>query len=223
MVKGKQGWLWELIQRLAPREKDVAEWVREVRRVNPDLHDDELADYLGDSIVWTFAKQGAALALPGAIPSFGTLAQIAIEVGATSCDVAFMVRNQAYLVFALGHCYGIKGRKTLMQDALLCMGLWTNALVLTKSGVARVGAKVAEVQFKKRLPAKIFQAINRKVGTTVLTKYGTKRGGIAVGKLVPFGAGVLIGGGFNYLVMRRFKNSTMSFFRLKTDPDKGES
>ena len=74
-----------------------------------------------------------------------------------------------------------------------------------------------EIPVKKRFPGKILQAINKKVGTTVLTKYGTKRGGIAIGKLIPFGVGVVVGGGFNYIMMKRFKTSSIKYLRGKIE------
>ena len=46
-----------------------------------------------------------------------------------------------------------------------------------------------------------------------MTKYGTKRGGIAIGKLVPFGAGVLVGGGFNLATMKGFKATAIKYYR----------
>lgn len=210
-----QPWLLTLIDRLAPQEKDVSEWVKQVKKVNPELTSSQLADFIGDKIVWIYTSQGALLALPGAVPGLGTLAQISIEGGAVSADFVLLVRNQTYLVFALGHAYGIRGRKTLIQDTLICMGLWTGALVLTKAGILRLGKKVANANIKKRLSAKILQAINRKVGTTILTKYGTKRGGVAVGKLIPFGVGMLVGGGFNYITMKAFKKFTCRHFEFK--------
>lgn len=209
------GFLYRLIGKLAPDDKKVAAWIAGLRDENPELSADDLAEFICDYIVWTYAKQGAALALPGTIPGFGTVVQIATEVGTASADVALMVRNQTYLVFALGHCYGVEARETLIQDTLICIGLWTNALVLTKSGAIRIGSKVLEANFKKRFPGAVLQAINRKVGTTILTKYGTKRGGVAIGKLIPFGVGVAVGGGFNYLVMKRFNRSTRRYFSLR--------
>jgi len=153
--------------------------------------------------------------LPGAIPGLGTIMQISMECGALSTDIGLMVRNQTYLIFALAECYGIKGRETLIQDALICMGLWTNAISLTKAGTIRLGTKVAGAQFKKKFPAKILQAINKKVGKTILTKYGTKRGGVALGKLIPFGIGVLVGGAFNYITMKKFASSSRKYMSLK--------
>ena len=209
--------LWKMIAALSPDSKKVGEWVSELKRENPELSQDELAEYIGDNIIWTYTKQGTALALPGAVPGLGTVVQIATEVSTASVDIALMVRNQAYLVFAVGHCYGFKGREVLLQDTLICMGLWTNALVLTKNGAIKLGSKALQANFKKRFPAKILQAINKKVGTTILTKYGTKRGGVAIGKLIPFGVGVTIGGGFNYLMMKCFKKNSIKYLDLKSN------
>jgi len=219
----REHFLIKLIESLSPDPMKVEEYVNEVKRENPELTIDELADYIGDQIVWLYAKQGAALALPGAIPGLGTIVQIAWEVGAISVDIALMIRNQTYLVFALSFCYGIKGREILIQNTLICIGLWTKALTLTKTGIIKMGTKVIEVQFKKKFPAKILQYINRKVGTTILTKYGTKRGGVAIGKLIPFGVGVVVGGGFNYILMKNFKQNTQRYLCLKKHNIEGQS
>jgi hypothetical protein len=208
-------WLIEIIRKLAPDPKKVAAWIDEVREENPELRNDDLADFVGDKIVWTYTSQGAALALPGAIPGLGTIIQISTELTTASVDVALMVRNQTYLVFALGAIYGYHSREMLIQDTLICIGLWTNALSITKAGAIKIGTKVAEANFKKHFPAKILQAINRKVSTTVFTKYGTKRGGVALGKLIPFGVGVLVGGGFSYITMKNFKRRTIEYFCAK--------
>lgn len=204
-----------LIEKLAPDQSAVEEWVDQVRAENPELDANSLADYIGDKIVWTYTSQGAALALPGAIPGLGTVVQVGVESGAAMTDIALMVRNQSYLVFALGACLGRKGKETLIQDALICMGLWTNALQLTKTGAIRMGTKVVEANFKRRFPASILMAVNKKVSTTVFTKYGTKRGGVALGRLIPFGVGVAVGGGFNYLTMKAFKKATIRYLSLK--------
>jgi hypothetical protein len=210
-----ENFLLYLIDNLAPDVEKVKEWVREVKKENPELSNDQVAEYLSDRIVWLYTSQGAALALPGAIPGIGTIAQIGTELSTVGVDVTLMVRNQTYLAFAIAECYGFKGRGILIQDTLICMGLWTNALTLTKSGLVKLGTKVVEANFKKKFSGAILAAINRKVGTTILTKYGTKRGGVAVGKLIPFGVGVVVGGGFNYLTMKNFASSTRSYYSLK--------
>lgn len=219
-TEAESNFLLLLIEKLAPDLKKVRDWVEEIKRENPDLSRDQLAEYVSDSIVWLYTKQGAALALPGAIPGLGTLTQISVEVSSVSLDVTLMIRNQTYLIFAIAECYGLKGREILIQDTLICMGLWTNAITLTKSGLVKLGTKAIEANFKKRFPAEILKAVNKKVGTTVLTKYGTKRGGVAIGKLIPFGVGVVVGGGFSYLTMKNFGNSAQKYFSLKVAHEK---
>jgi hypothetical protein len=213
----ESNFLVSLIDKLAPDVKKVREWVEEIKRENPELSREELAEFVSDSIVWLYTKQGASLALPGAIPGLGTLAQIGVELSSVSLDVTLMIRNQTYLTFAIAECYGMKGREVLIQDTLICMGLWTNAITLTKGGLIKLGTKAIEENFKKRFSAEILKAINKKVGTTILTKYGTKRSGVALGKLIPFGVGVVIGGGFSYLTMKNFGNSARSYFSLKSE------
>ena len=204
-----------LIDKLAPNQNDIKKWIDGIKKENPKLTNDEIAENVCDYIVFSYTKQGAALSLPGSIPGLGTAVQIYIEAGTTSADIALLVRNTTYLVFALGEIYGIKERKVLIQDTLLIIGLWSKAIIITKEGAMRIGEKIITNAFKNKFPAQIFKAINKKVGTTILTKYGTKRGGVAVGKLIPFGVGVVIGGGFNYLMMKKFAKQTKKYFNLK--------
>jgi len=205
----------QLIDKLAPNQKDVQKWIDGIKKENPELTNDEIVENVCDYIIISCTKQGAALSLPGAIPVLGTIAQISVEVGATSVDIALLVRNSTYLVFALGAIYGVKERKVLIQDTLLTIGLWSNAIILTKEGTIRIGEKIVTNAFKKKFPAQIFKTINKKVGRTILTKYGVKRGGVAIGKLIPFGVGIVVGGGFNYLMMKKFAKQTKKYFNLK--------
>lgn len=45
-----------------------------------------------------------------------------------------------------------------------------------------------------------------------VTKYGTKRGGIALGRVIPFGVGVVVGGGFNLIIMKGFKRAALKYY-----------
>jgi hypothetical protein len=47
--------------------------------------------------------------------------------------------------------------------------------------------------------------MNQKVGVTIVTKYGAKRGGLAVGRRIRFGIGALVGGGSNLATMKGIK------------------
>ena len=46
-----------------------------------------------------------------------------------------------------------------------------------------------------------------------MTKYGTKRGAVALGRALPFGIGAAIGGGANYAFARAIAGHADRFFR----------
>lgn len=206
--------LIKMIRTLAPDPADVAAHVAEVKTNNPDLTAEEIAEFVSDRIVWTYAAQGAALALPGTVPGFGTLAQVAVEGGALTADIALMIRSQTHVVCALAECYGRRGRETLVHDTLICIGLWTKALTSTKKGLVQFGEVSVKTTLNK-LSGKLLRDLNRKIGKALLMKYGARRGTVSVGRVIPFGAGVVIGGGFNYLTMKAFAAVCRNYFKLE--------
>ncbi|MDQ3399049.1 MAG: hypothetical protein M3511_15025 [Deinococcota bacterium] len=204
-----------LINKLAPNIDHVAHWVEELRAKNPGFSDEAMANFISRRVTHTCALQGSALGLPGAVPGLGTVTQTLLTGGVVSADLALLIRNQTYLVFALGCLYGVKNRQILIQDTIICIGLWTNALTLGKRGAVMLGSKVVNANFKKHVPAQLLKQINKKVGTTLLTKYGIKRGGLALGRLIPFGVGLAVGGGVNYFVMRQFASHCRTYLSPK--------
>ena len=204
------------IETLQPDSDDVARHILDLRNAHPALSKDELAAKWADKICWRYASEGAATALPGAIPGWGTMAQIGIEAGAISADLAYMLRCMAGLTIGVGQIYERDTEASFNQDFVRVLGLWCGVLSLGKEATVRLATKVAIAQFKK-VPAEIFKRINQKVGTTIVTKYGAKRGGVALGRLIPLGIGALVGGGFNLATMKGFKASAIRYY--KTDDD----
>jgi hypothetical protein len=98
------------------------------------------------------------------------------------------------------------------EELMIIWGIETGAIVPAKEATKRVGTKIALNQFNKRLSGSFLNRINRKLGTTVLTKWGTKRGGVALGRLIPFGVGAAVGGGMNYLAARSFGEACLKYY-----------
>lgn len=112
----------------------------------------------------------------------------------------------------IGHIFGRDMDAPFNQEFVRVLGLWCGVLSLSKETTARISSKIAIAQFKK-VPSEIFKKINRRVGTTIVTKYGTKRGGVAIGKLIPFGVGAAVGGGFNLATMKGFKKAAIEYYK----------
>lgn len=202
------------IDTLQPDHADVVRHITDLRNAHPSLSKDKLASKWADTIAWRYATEGAVTALPGAIPGLGTAVQVGVEAGAISADLAYMLRCMAGMTIGVGVIYGRDTEASFHQDFIRVLGLWCGVLSLGKETTVRIASKVAIAQFK-RVPAEVFKRINRKVGTTIVTKYGTKRGSISVGRLIPFGVGAVVGGGFNLATMKGFKKAAINYYRTE--------
>ena len=177
--------------------------------INSSQYKKKMSEMWADEIVSRYAKVGAASALPSLIPGLGPVAQIGTEVATVGADLALMLRYMYTIVVGIGLINGRDMETNSNRDLLKTLGIWCGALKPVGETIVRLSSKAAVVAFNKYVPGKIFQAINRKVGTTILTKWGTKRGGIALGKAIPFLIGPLAGGIFNYATMKGFKETAL--------------
>jgi hypothetical protein len=200
-----------MTETLTPKFQAIQKDIEDFRRANPDKSEDDLANKYGNTICWKYCSVGAASALPSVIPGLGTAAQIATEAGTITTDLALLLRWMGSMTYGIGLIYDRDIEANFNQDFVKVLGLWCGVLKSAEQATKRIATKVAIAQFNK-VPGKIFQKVNQKVGTTILTKYGTKRGGIAIGKLVPCGAGAIVGGSFNLVTMKTFKKQAIKHF-----------
>lgn len=209
--------LANIIQSVAPSNEHIAQEVYELKYLNSKLSRDQLALRWGKRIRNNYTSVGVATALPSSIPGIGTAAQIAIEAGTITGDLALMLRWMGKLCMGISIIYGNNPEKSINQDLINILGIWCGVIDAAKNATTRVGTKVAVAQFNKRISGKTLAKVNQRVGTTVVTKYGTKRGGVALGKLIPFGVGAVIAGGFNYFTFNGFMKSAIDYYKNDND------
>jgi len=204
--------LMSIVNTVAPSFEDVYNEIEDLKNSNKGLNKDLLAKKFISKITIKYTSVGVGSALPSVIPGLGTAAQIAVEAGTISGDLALMLRWMSNMCMGVGIIYDKNMKENHNKEFITVLGIWSGVIIAAKEAVKRVGTKVAVVQFNKNVTGKIIQKINSKVGTTLFTKYGTKRGGIALGKLIPFGVGAAITGTFNYNTMKRFGKSAISYY-----------
>jgi len=188
-----------------PDVADVRKTAKAVRDAAPGKSTGDLVATLAAQTIWRITGAGVVASLPGAVPGLGTAVQFGVGSATLTGETWFMLRNLAKFQLVVATLEGRDpGSKDVEDDVLIVFGLATGALVPATEAVKRVGTKIAISQFNRHVSGKLLAAINRKVGATVLTKWGTKRGGIALGRLIPFGVGALVGGGMNYATTRKF-------------------
>lgn len=206
-----------IVNAVAPKYESIIKEIQELKQSNPYSSREELANIYGDRIKKKYTSVGVASALPSVIPGIGTAVQIGTEIATLSGDLALMLRWMAANCYGIALIYGKNIENEFNDEFIRILGIWCGVLIPIKKGAVKIGTKVAIVQFNKQVSGKVLQKINQKVGTTILTKYGTKRGGIAIGKLIPFGVGAAISGGFNYFTMSGFKKAAIKYYHSKDE------
>lgn len=157
------------------------------------------------------AAAGAAAAVPGA----GAVAL----VGTAALELGWFATRTGDLILAIAAVHGHTSASVEERRA------WVLAVLAfgdtAPAGFARVAGEVGKGLGRRatdRIPAETLRMINRKLGRTIVTKYGTKRGAVALGRALPFGIGAAIGGGANYAFARAIARQATVFFRALPPP-----
>lgn len=211
----QQNGLINIFETLAvfPDPEVIDEAVKKLKAKYPSTSGPDLARKIVNSATWKLTGVGVVASLPSAIPGLGTAVQIGITTTSITGETWLILRNltamQLMVAGILDHDVSEPDRK---EELIIVWGIETGAIVPAKEAIKRVGTKVAIKQFDKRLSGVALNRINQKLGTTVFTKWGTKRGGIALGRLIPIGVGTAVGGGMNYLAARSFGAACLKYY-----------
>ena len=211
----EQSGLINIFENLAvfPNPKDIDEAVKKLKVKHSSTSGPDLARKIVNSATWKLTGIGVVASLPSAIPGLGTAVQIGMTATSITGETWLILRNliamQLMVAGILDHDVSEPERK---EELIIVWGVETGAIVPAKEAIKRVGTKVAIKQFDKQVSGAVFTRINQKLGTTVFTKWGTKRGGIALGRLIPIGVGTAVGGGMNYLAARSFGAACLKYY-----------
>lgn len=211
--------LIEIIKNVSPNVNDVKREVIYLRSKNPNYTNEQLAIVFTNSIRKKYTSAGVASALPSLIPGLGTISQIITEVTTISGDFALMLRYTAKMCIGVGIIYGRDMENYFDHNFILILGQWAGKIKILKDVSIKYASKHVTLQINKKISNKVIQAINKKVGVSLVAKYGSKRGGVAFGKLIPFGIGAGISATFNYATMTTFKDAAIKHYQCSIDQE----
>jgi hypothetical protein len=198
---------------LLPDPEDVSRRVAKTRADNPSAAAATLARKEVNATVVRCTGVGVVAGLPATIPGLGTFAQACATLGITGGEAAILLRNVAQMQYTVAGLYGHDLTSPVRLDELLIVaGLQSGAVLPAREAGKRVGTKIAVSQFNRHVSGAMLNKINMKLGTTVVTKYGTKRGGVALGRMLPFGVGATIGGGVNFAMTKSFGRAILQYY-----------
>ena len=199
--------LLEAVDRAATTRWDAA-----VRRANgaPGATVEERAAAVTRTFARELAVAGAATGGAAAVPGVGT----ATAMAATAADLGWFTLRIADLILTIAALHGHQ-RATVEERrawilSVLAFGEGSAA------GFARMAGEVGHDLGRKavgRIPAGALRAINRRLARSVLTRFGTRRGVLTLGRILPFGIGAAVGGSANYTSVQAIGRHADNFFR----------
>jgi len=153
---------------------------------------------------------GAVTGAAAAVPTFGTAA--ALSAGAAEFSWFTVRSSELILTIAAlhGHTKSTMDERRAWILSLLIFGDGASA------GFTRLAGEVGKGVGKKatvKMPLAVIRGINSSLGRTIVTKYGKKRGVIAIGTAFPFGVGAVVGGTANYTGVRLLARHANKFFK----------
>ncbi|HWC12387.1 MAG TPA: EcsC family protein [Acidimicrobiales bacterium] len=165
------------------------------------------------AVTRTFARElavaGAATGGAAAVPGVGT----ATAMAATAADLGWFTLRIADLILTVAALHGhdrasVEERRAWILS-VLAFGEGSAA------GFARMAGEMGHDLGRKavsRIPASALRAINRKLGRSLLARFGTRRGSVTLGRMLPFGIGAAVGGSANYMSVQAIGRHAESFF-----------
>ncbi len=163
--------------------------VESVRRRNPDADPARVVELLEKEYLLVVAGTGGAVGAAAAAPIVGTGLATALTVS----DVATFFGASAAFSLAVASVHGIDVTDTERRKALLL------ATLLGESGAKVVGDAAELTTFRvgrvllTRMPMGTVKKVNNQLTRKLLRSQAARVGGIAVGRLAPYGIGAAIG------------------------------
>lgn len=163
--------------------------VDSLRRRNPEASPARIITLLEREYLMVVGSTGGAVGAAAAAPAVGTGAATVLTVS----DVATFFGASAAFSLAVASVHGIQVDDVPRRTTLLL------ATILGESGVRLVGdsAEISALSVGRvmltRMPTGTIRAVNTTLTRKFLRSQATRHGGLAIGRLAPFGIGAFIG------------------------------
>lgn len=179
-----------------------------LRRHHADLSDAQLLRKLDKTFTTAVVSTGAATGAAAAVPGAGTGVALAAAAG----DASWFLTAAATYVLAAAELRGIRVETFEHERALVLLVLagGGGSAFLTKAA-GRTGPHLGKI-VANAVPLQTIRSVNKVLGANFVTRYGTQRGILVLGKAAPFGVGFAIGAGGNLLMAKGVIKTAKTMF-----------
>jgi hypothetical protein len=155
----------------------------------------------------------AAAGVQGFATNIGGLITLPVTLPA-NLTASYLV--QTHLIASIAAVHGHDLESDEVQTAILVCLLGNAGTELLKKAGIKVGSKLT-MNLIERIPAQLIREVNKRVGFTLLAKYGTSKAAVTLAKGVPLVGGV-IGGTFDAVTTRAVGAFASRFFTGRDEP-----
>lgn len=152
---------------------------------------------------------GAAAGATSAVPAVTTPAAVVVGIAEISWSTVRLADMIMTVAAVHGHDKASVQERRAWVLAVLAYG---DGAAASFTKFAREASKGLGAKAAKKIPNAVLVAVNRAMGRTIVTKFGTKRGVVALGRLMPFGIGAGIGYGLNFALVEQVARHANRFF-----------
>lgn len=198
-IKGPQAALEGALEKaLAVNQPVVDAYLRRARMKRPEATRAELVTSLERQFLAAVTSLGAAGGGAAAVPGPWSPGAVALNV----TEVSAFLEASVCFVLAVAEVHGIKVDDLERRRTLVL------AILLGNSGASFVQKAAGRTAphwgrlIVNGIPLSAIRNANRLLGRNFVTRYGSKQGLLVLGRQVPFGLGVLIGGAGNAVLGR---------------------
>jgi hypothetical protein len=163
--------------------------VDRIRRRNPGATPAQVITILEKQYMLAVGSSGGAVGVVAAVPAVGTGTAIALTAG----EVAAFFASSAAFALAVADVHGVAVEDTARRRALLM------ATVLGDQGARTIGAQtgLAPQAWARGLlvnmPTATIRRVNSALARRMLRRQATRQGTLALGRIIPFGIGAVVG------------------------------
>lgn len=164
---------------------------------------------LSDSFAVELGATGAAAGAAAVAPGIGT----GVTLMSSMAELAWFTARAGDLILTIAALHGrpdptIEERRAWVMAVLIYGSTAKEGFGRAVDEASGVGAAIVD----HRIPMVTLRTANRVMSRSLLGRYGSKRGLVAVVRALPVGFGAVIGGTVNYRAIRRLAADADSFF-----------
>lgn len=165
--------------------------VNRLRRVHPDKSPKEIIALLNKTYMGAVSVTGAAAGATAIIPNG------AVQIPAAIADFLAFTEASVLYVLSLAEVFGLDPEDLERRKLLVLTVMMGDSAVGALDQVIKRSGKYWAKQIIEKIPMQSINAANKVLGPRFITKYGTKQGVLVLATEIPFGIGVVMGGGGN--------------------------